>query len=124
MADDNELRKTETPDDANPSEENNAILSPEQQYPGVDLAYDLTVNSCESIIKRIDVMDGRLQTILAFAATTTAVVPGVANSRGLTFRSNWLYAALGIFIVQLLVGTIARSFGTIKLVRPDVLWDR
>jgi len=101
-----------------------AAISEEEQYPGVDLAYDLTVDSCESIIKRIDVMDGRLQTILAFAATTTAVVPSVANSRGLTFRSNWLYAALGIFIVQLLVGTIARSFGTIKLIRPDVVWNR
>ena len=151
MADDKELKKTET-SDANPSEENEvlgfdlaydkvqirmagenlntpvpveeAAISEEEQYPGVDLAYDLTVDSCESIIKRIDVMDGRLQTILAFAATTTAVVPSVANSRGLTFRSNWLYAALGIFIVQLLVGTIARSFGTIKLIRPDVVWNR
>jgi hypothetical protein len=98
--------------------------TPETKYPGVELAYDLTVDACDSIIKRLDVMDGRLQTILAFAATTTAIVPSVANSRGLTFRSNWLYAALGLFVVQLLVGTMARTFGSIKLVRPHVLWER
>jgi hypothetical protein len=102
-----------------------AVLNSEaEKYPGVELAYDLSVDACESIIKRLDVMDGRLQTILAFAATTTAIVPSVANSRGLTFRSKWLYAALALFVVQLLVGTIARSFGYIKLIRPHVLWDR
>ena len=112
---DKELKKSETVD---------TTTSQEEEYPGVEVAYDLTVAACESIIKRIDVMDGRLQTIMAFAATTTAVVPSVANSRGLTFRSNWLYAALGLFIVQLLLGTIARTFGTMKLVRPHVLWER
>ena len=112
---DKDLTKTETA----------AVKTSEAEtYPGVELAYDLTVNACESIIKRLDVMDGRLQTILAFAATTTAIVPSVANSRGLTFRSNWLYAALGLFVAQLLIGTIARSFGYIKLVRPQVLWER
>jgi hypothetical protein len=108
------LEKTETAD----------VTTPETKYSGVELAYDLSVDACESIIKRLDVMDGRLQTILAFAATTTAVVPSVANSRGLTFRSNWLYAALGLFTAQLLIGTLARTFGSIKLIRPHVLWER
>jgi len=106
------------------SESGSVTISEADKYPGVEIAFDLTVDSCESIIKRLDVMDGRLQTILAFAATTTAIVPSVANSRGLTFRSNWLYAALGLFVAQLLIGTITRSFGYIKLVRPHVLWDR
>ena len=112
---DKELKKPEPPQ---------VPATEAQRYPGVEPAFDLTVDACESIIKRLDVMDGRLQTILAFSATTTAIVPSVANSRGLTFRSNWLYAALGLFVAQLLIGTIARSFGTIKLVRPDVLWQR
>ena len=85
-----------------------AVLNSEaEKYPGVELAYDLSVDACESIIIWLDVMDGRLQTILAFAATTTAIVPSVANSRGLTFRSKWLHAALARFVVQLLVGTIS-----------------
>lgn len=115
MEADDELKK---PEMAQP------LISEEVKYPGVELAYDLAVDACDSIIKRLDVMDGRLQTILAFAATTTAIVPSVANSRGLTFRSNWLYAALSLFIVQLIIGTMSRSFGTLKLIRPRVLWDK
>jgi hypothetical protein len=100
------------------------VADVEKKYPGVELAYELAVASYDSIIKRLDVMDGRLQTMLAFAATTTAVVPSVANSRGLTFRSYWLYAALTVFFVQLIVGTIPRFWGRIKLIKPEVLWQR
>jgi hypothetical protein len=94
----------------------------ETAYPSVDLAYDIAVASYDSIIKRLDVMDGRLQTILAFAATTTAVVPTVANARGLTFRSWWLYLALTTFVLQLVIGTVARSAGRIRLLKPETFY--
>lgn len=96
----------------------------EKDYPGVDLAYDLAVNSYDSIIKRLDIMDGRLQTILAFAATTTAVVPTVANARGLSFRSWWLFLGLGAFVAQLVIGTLGRSFGTVRLLKPEIFYEK
>lgn len=98
--------------------------SDEATYPSVDLAYDIAVASYDSIIKRLDVMDGRLQTMLAFAATTTAVVPTVANARGLTFRSWWLYLALTSFILQLVIGTLGRSVGTVRLLKPETFYLR
>lgn len=94
------------------------------EYPGVDLAYDIAVASYDSIVKRLDAIDGRLQTMLAFAATTTAVVPTAAKSAGLSFRSYWLYAALAVFAIQLLLGTIGRFFGRVRLLRPEVLFQR
>ena len=94
----------------------------ESAYPSVDLAYDIAVASYDSIIKRLDVMDGRLQTILAFSATTTAVVPTVANARGLSFRSWWLYLALASFALQLIIGTIARSAGSVRLLKPETFY--
>jgi hypothetical protein len=69
-------------------------------------------------------MDGRLQTILAFAATTSAIVPTVANARGLAFRSWWLYLALVLFALILAVGSYARLCGTIRLLKPEIIYDR
>lgn len=94
------------------------------KYPGVDLAYEIAVESYDSVVKRIDVMDGRIQTLLAFAATTTAVVPTVAKSIGLSFASRWLYLALITFTLQLLVGLVGRSVGQIRLLEPELFYQR
>jgi hypothetical protein len=96
----------------------------EIEYPGVELAYAIAVASYDSIVKRLDVMDGRIQTMLAFASTTTAVVPTVAKAAGLSFRSWWLYSALGLFALQLIIGTYARLVGTIRLLKPAAFYDR
>jgi len=96
----------------------------EKNYPGVAHAYEIALASYDSIIKRIDVMDGRIQTMLAFAATTTAIVPTAAKAAGLSFRSYWLYFALVAFGLQLIFGTIARLAGTIRLLTPETLYHK
>jgi hypothetical protein len=105
--------------DAETNAQSGSRTRDEAAYPSVDLAYNLAVASYDSIVKRLDAMDGRLQTMLAFSATTTAVVPTVANARGLTFRSWWLYLALTSFVLQLIIGTVARSAGSIRLLKPE-----
>src|SRR6185503_12541513 len=61
---------------------------------------------------------------MAFAATTTALVPSVASARGLTFHSKLLYFAIGCFVVELIVGTYARFCGTVRLLNPANLYER
>ncbi len=95
-----------------------------KQYPGVEVAFDLAVDSYDSVIKRLDIMDGRLQTIMAFAATTTAVVPSVASARGLTFHSKLLYLAVGCFTLELVLGTYARFTGNVRLLNPATLYEK
>ena len=69
-------------------------------------------------------MDGRLQTIMAFAATTTALVPSVASARGLSFHSKLLYLAIACFVVELIVGTYARLCGSVRLLNPATLYEK
>jgi len=95
-----------------------------EKYPGVELAYDLAVDSYDAVIKRIDVMNGRLQTMIAFATTTTAVVPTVANARGLTFRSWFFYLAISVFGLIILIGTTEQLRGTIKMLNPDLFFEK
>jgi hypothetical protein len=94
------------------------------QYPGVDLAYDIALDSYDSLIKRIDNIDGRIQTLLTFAATTTAVIPTVANSRNISFRSGYLYVAISLFAIQLIAGIIGRYVGNIRLLRPESFYAK
>jgi hypothetical protein len=95
-----------------------------RDYPGVDLAYDLAVGSYDSVIKRLDIIDGRLQTIMAFAATTTALVPTVAGARMITFHSTLLYLAIACFALQLFVGTYARLCGTVLMLNPANFYQK
>lgn len=84
----------------------------------LDLAYDLAVDSYEPLVKRLDIMDGRLQSIMSFAATTMALVPSVASARNLSFRSFWFWAAFAVFVMILFLGARARTYGEIILVNP------
>jgi hypothetical protein len=91
---------------------------------GVGLAYDIAINSYESVIRRLDHVDGRIQTLLAFMVTTTAIVPTVANSRGLSFRSLWLYLALACLTGGLLLGSYARHLGEVQMLHPTKLYEK
>jgi hypothetical protein len=89
----------------------------------IDLAYDIAVDSYEPLVKRLDTMDGRLQTIMGFAATTMALVPSIASQRNLSFRSYWFCAAVVVFLVIIGVGTHARHHGDIIMLDPGNLFD-
>lgn len=86
----------------------------------LDLAYQFAVDSYEPLVKRIDIMDGRLQTIMGFAATTMALVPSLASARNLSFNSVWFWAAVGVFLLIIGLGTQARHHGEIKMIDPGI----
>src|SRR5437762_131563 len=90
----------------------------EKAYPAVELAYPIAVAAYDVSLRRLDGMDGRLQTILAFIVAVSAAVPPLAASRGIHFRSLWFYAGLGIFILSVLIGTWARLAGAPKVLNP------
>ncbi len=95
----------------------------EQQYPSVELAFPLAIVSYDVAIKRLDTMDGRLQTIMAFVVTVSAAIPSIAGPRGVRFQSIWFYIATAIFIITIAIGTYARLMGTIKVLKPKMLFE-
>lgn len=94
------------------------------EYPGTDLAYELAVDSYEPLIRRLDVIDGRLQAIMSFAATTIAVIPSVASTRNLSFRSPWFWIAFVSAGLVIGLGSHARHKGEIKLIHPSKLYQK
>lgn len=98
---------------------------PEDEYPSVDLAYQIAIDSYDSVIKRIDSADARLQTLMTFAGTIGAAVPSVGASRGLLhFRSIWFYLAVISFTLAMILGFYARFSGTIRRLDPSVFYEK
>jgi hypothetical protein len=90
-------------------------------YPSVDLAYQIAVGSYDALVKRVDSIDGRLQTMLALFATVTATVPVIGAARGLSFHSGWFYAAVSSMVIATLVTAAARLAGHVDLIDPNKL---
>ena len=93
----------------------------EDQFPSVSLAYEIALNSYDVLIKRIDSIDGRLQTVLAFFASSTVAVLGVVAGRRLAFHSKWFYAAVGLMMLAVILTTVARLDGAVKVLDPSKL---
>jgi len=94
----------------------------EDDYPGVVHAYPMALASYELAQKRLDVIDSRLQTIIALGVTLSLPVPALLASRGASFRSAWFIAAVCVFVCAILVGTLARLIGNILLLHPSDLY--
>lgn len=97
--------------------------SPQNQYPAVELAYPLAIASYESILKRIDALENRTQTLMAFAATLTVAVPAMTAGRGLKFSSGWFITALVLFGIANIIGVISRLKGDIALLSPQKIYQ-
>jgi hypothetical protein len=54
----------------------------------VNLAYDIAVDSYDVLGKRLELIDGRLQTILALFASSTVAVLAIAANRKLDFHRS------------------------------------
>lgn len=94
-------------------------MSDSKTKSSLDLAYDLAVDSYEPLVRRLDITDGRLQTIMGFSATTMALVTSVASTRNLSFRSFWFWAATIVFVSIVAIGSHARHYGEIKMIDPS-----
>ena len=93
------------------------------QFPSTNLAYEIAVSSYDGMAKRLDAIDGRIQTILAFAATTSALVPSIGAGRGLSFSSPWFVVAMALIFLAILSGAYARLGGKVSVLDPKSLYD-
>jgi len=101
-------------------------LNPEQQWPGVDAAFDFVIPSYQWTITRFEAADSRIQTLQAFIATVTFGIPALAAaiSKTVPFKSPWFIAALIVAALALASGIIARNSGALMICSPEVLYQK
>jgi len=95
----------------------------EASHPGIKTAYDFVMPSYQWMVARLDAADTRIQTLQVFAASLMAVVPAIRTSNG-TFNSMIFYIAVTAFVLLILIGTIARSWGPLTMSDPAVLYKQ
>jgi hypothetical protein len=95
-----------------------------RKHPSVNLAYDIALKAYEQAESRLDSADDRAQTLLGFAATLTPLAAAGGKALGLNIRSGWLIAALAAFLVGIGLGVTARLYGKLKVLAPEVLFEK
>ena len=102
----------------NKSQQGNETEDPET----LNLAYARALSSEDTIARRYDSMDGRLQTLLTFVVSTTVLVPTIATQRGgLSFNTLPFEIAIGTAFLAIVIGTYARSTGELLVFHPAEL---
>ena len=109
------------PDNLVPEDEDEILI---KQYPSLPLAYDIAISSYDGAQRAMDAIDGRLQTMITFIATSTTGVVAIASARSMTFHSTWFFVAIVLAGISLLLGLIARYFGRLKVLDPKNLYEQ
>jgi hypothetical protein len=109
-----------------PSVTDQSELEMEKQFAAVKYAYDFALPSYQWAILRFEAAVTRIHGLMMFAATMTLGAPviGRALSDQVRFSSVWFIMALVLFVVLMILGLIAREYGTLRLVGPSVLYEK
>ncbi len=89
----------------------------------LELAYPIAVESYKQAERRFEVVEKRLQELLAFAVTVTVGILAVCAGK-VDFRSTPFILSIVCFAVGIIIGICARLSGHIKLIAPEVLFDK
>ena len=89
----------------------------------VDLAYDLAVQSYDSLRQRWDSINSLFHSLLSVAITLTVGVSVLAKALNLTLEPHWVKAALGTFVLTVVICLWGRLTGTLITISPKKLYD-
>jgi hypothetical protein len=94
-----------------------------KNFPSLDLAYEIAIDSYELLIKRIDALDSRLQNMLTFSITLLVAVPTVAKLREINFNSCCFVLGISYLIFSIVVAFYARLMGNIKVLKVKKIYE-
>lgn len=100
------------------------IQTLEEQFPSVELAFPLAVASYDSVIKRIDALDGRIQTLTTFAVTICLAVPVLGRTQNIILNSFWFVCGMVLLAGAIILSTYARFYGSIGVLNPVTLYQK
>ena len=87
----------------------------QQDFPGLNLAYGLVQSAYDSVVTRLNAVEGRIQAVMVFSASFffTAPLLVAASEAEISLTSPFFYAAGLLALLNLAVGTATRALGTI-----------
>ena len=97
--------------------EDNGTGEERQEFPGLDLAYGMVQSSYDSVVNRLNAVESRIQAVMVFSVSFLLTAPLLVASSGvdITLASLPSYTAAALAGVNLIVGTVMRTWGDINL---------
>lgn len=95
------------------------VKNDEREFPGVEFAYPLALSTYETMQKRMDAVENRLQTLIGFATTISLALIAAVSGKGFDFHSWLFYAAIALYAAGVGVGYCARLWGSLQLFDPS-----
>ena len=104
---------------------NDDSRSPEETWPAVHLAFDVVRPSYDWAINRINATDSRSQALIVFSGSFTVAAPVliVSLANDISFTSGWFLSGLGVFLLNTIVGTLAKNYGGVKLLSLNHIYE-
>jgi hypothetical protein len=95
-------------------------------YPGIHRAYDFVLPSYSWALDRLKSVDGRLQEVMAYAATLTFAAPVIVATlqKEPDFTAWPFLLALTMFLLILAIGLVARTWGLVALPSPTTFYQK
>ena len=89
----------------------------------LDLTYDLIPASYALVVQRLDAAQNRIQSLMVFSGSFPLTGPALAAvaSNDVSFNSAWFYAAVALATLNIVIGLVSISIGTLRLIRPHEL---
>src|SRR5882724_11106360 len=94
----------------------------DRDFPSISLAYELAIASYDTLLKRLENVDGKIQSVLTISVTVMALSPALATARALSFRSVWFMVAIASATAVLALGSYARLWGKPHVLDPNQLF--
>lgn len=102
-----------------------AEMQPEAQWPAVALAYEFVRPSYDIMLKRFEIVEGRVRALITLAASLTFGAPVFVRAAGLelSYASPWLIAALSFATYILAAGALASVGRRVHVPDPTLLHE-
>jgi len=95
----------------------------EEQFPSLELAYDIAIASFEQSQKRLDAVDGKHQSLTALCVASFVVLPTIARALDISFRSPYFVIAIVFIALAVFFSVVSLKGGTIDRLHPMRLFE-
>ncbi len=88
-----------------------------EDWPSVQFAYGFVPASYDWTMRSLNAVEGRIQGLMMFSVSLGVTVPVLVASLAeeVSFRSAWFVLALAAALLNLMIGTVARTWGQVTL---------
>lgn len=90
-----------------------------RHYPAIGLIYDMAISSYETASKRLDIVNGRLESLLVFIVTANGVVIGAAVKNVTSYQRWEFFLTMLVLVITLTYGVIQRICGKLIVLNPQ-----